>query len=83
MTRSPFDPTTTLDPEPWENQAACVGRNPDWWFSDNPYTTETARTICAGCPVRLQCLAKGMGEEFGMFGGLTGKERRKLAESVA
>lgn len=78
MTRSPFDQTATLNPEPWENQAACVGKNPEWWFSDNPFTTETARTVCVGCPVRRQCLAKGASEEFGMFGGLTGKERKRL-----
>lgn len=80
MTRSPYDPTRTFYPEPWEDQAACVGKNPDWWFSDNPYTTETARTICAGCPVRLLCLEKGRSEEFGMFGGLTGKERKRLGD---
>jgi hypothetical protein len=80
MTRSPYDSTPTFYPEPWENEAAYMGKDPDMWFSDNTYTIETAKTICAECPVRMLCLVKGRDETHGIFGGLTAKERKRLGE---
>lgn len=39
---------------------------------------EQARAICAGCPVREACLAAGIAEDHGIWGGLTPRERRVL-----
>ena len=41
-------------------------------------TYDAARAICAGCPVVDPCLAAGMSERFGMWGGLAPSERRRL-----
>ncbi|MGH9291913.1 MAG: WhiB family transcriptional regulator, partial [Acidimicrobiales bacterium] len=38
----------------------------------------TCRAICAGCPVVEPCLRAGMGEAFGMWGGLSPRERQQL-----
>jgi Transcription factor WhiB len=40
-----------------------------------------AKALCATCPVREQCLEAGMGERWGVFGGLTAGERYELRRS--
>ena len=81
-----------LSDEPWQKQAACIGRNLDLWFPDvelnersgAPYAP--ARAICKLCPVQRECLAFAMDMEhqarwrFGMFGGKTPYERHKLTD---
>lgn len=63
-------------------QAACAGAPVDLFFPDptrpDARDTEQARAICAGCPVREACLAAGMAEKHGVWGGLTSRERRVL-----
>lgn len=39
---------------------------------------ETAREICLRCPVMAKCLKVGMYEDFGIWGGTTPEQRRKL-----
>ena len=39
------------------------------------------RSICGRCPIQRDCLAYAFGnEEFGVWGGLTGLERRSVGE---
>jgi WhiB family redox-sensing transcriptional regulator len=39
------------------------------------------RSICGRCPIQRECLAYAFGnEEFGVWGGLTGLERRSVGE---
>lgn len=40
--------------------------------------TDTAREICMRCPVMAKCLKVGMFEEFGIWGGTTPEQRKKL-----
>ncbi|WP_404869160.1 WhiB family transcriptional regulator [Kitasatospora griseola] len=76
--------------------AACKGVDPDLFFPEpDPdamgpewecafeFAERRAKMICAGCPVRLLCLADAMerGESAGIFGGLTADERAKLKRS--
>jgi len=44
-----------------------------------------ARALCAGCPVRADCLdhAISHGEEYGMWGGMTPSERRRIRRTAA
>ncbi|TWP51252.1 WhiB family transcriptional regulator [Lentzea tibetensis] len=41
-----------------------------------------AKSVCAGCPVMAQCLAQelqhGLGDQWGVRGGLTAAERQDL-----
>jgi WhiB family redox-sensing transcriptional regulator len=75
--------------EPWRQKAKCASLNvdPAVFFPENAPGVNTngmvaeARTICAGCPVKYDCLEFAMRDEqvwVGIWGGLTPRERRKL-----
>lgn len=70
---------------PWVRRALCMGADPELFFPDGtgaPALRDEARAkaICAGCPVRSDCLewALGVGEAEGIWGGTTPYERRLL-----
>lgn len=66
--------------QPWRQQAACRGSDPNVFFPGTGESTRPAQEICATCPVRAECLAYALksGEKFGIFGGLSERQRRKL-----
>jgi WhiB family redox-sensing transcriptional regulator len=65
----------------WKDRAACHGL-PDEFFFPPPKVRvlEQTRRICAGCEVRLECLAYALHycEDDGIWGGLSEVERRTL-----
>jgi WhiB family transcriptional regulator, redox-sensing transcriptional regulator len=63
----------------WTTRAACKGTDPDELFVQGA-AQNRAKLICRGCPVRTECLADALdnGIEFGVWGGMTEKERRAL-----
>ena len=48
----------------------CSGE-PDLWFAEEPDDLERAKSMCAGCPIRLQCLTAALdrAEPWGVWGG--------------
>lgn len=64
-------------------RANCRGVLPVLMFPEKnkPVTAADAKAVCAGCVVRDECLRHALehGERFGVWGGLTERERRKLA----
>lgn len=64
----------------WEEEARCGGQDPELFFDGHPLSQHRARQLCAGCPVRMECLAVAMhtGVEFGIWGGLDERERAQL-----
>lgn len=65
----------------WRDQAACDGTDPDLWFPtgrgfDAAPAIAAAKDICATCPVRPECLEAGLHEPYGVWGGMSEKERR-------
>ena len=69
------------DPEDWPLLAKCRGMN-DALFPEGK-DQKRAKTICMGCPVRAQCLAEALDNriEWGVWGGMTERERRALLRS--
>lgn len=64
----------------WRLQALCHKRNADFWYppldADAPEQYYSiAREVCRCCPVWEQCLQDGVSEKWGMWGGLTPKDR--------
>jgi WhiB family transcriptional regulator, redox-sensing transcriptional regulator len=49
----------------------CRTFDPDLWFADSPTELELAKSLCAECPLRTQCLAGAIerGEPWGVWGG--------------
>ncbi|MFE5309733.1 WhiB family transcriptional regulator [Isoptericola sp. NPDC056605] len=66
-----------------EAQALCaqVGYG-DIWFPDKGGSTREAKQICAECPIATRCLevALANGERHGIWGGVSERDRRKLAQ---
>jgi WhiB family redox-sensing transcriptional regulator len=63
----------------WTTRAACQGTDPDALFVQGA-AQNRAKAVCLGCPVRAECLADALDNrvEFGVWGGLTERERRAL-----
>lgn len=63
-------------PGAWAARAACAA-DPDLMFAEDCRSIQAAGQVCAGCPVRRDCLAYGLdhAEPFGVWGGLTTEER--------
>lgn len=65
--------------EDWRHSAACAGTDPEAFFPGRGRVAKAARRVCAACPVRRECLehALASGERFGVWGGLSERERRE------
>jgi WhiB family redox-sensing transcriptional regulator len=67
---------------PWMTEAACNGVDPDLFFPERGdyRCVAIAKTICRTCPVREECLEYAIvnGEKFGVWGGLSERERRRV-----
>ena len=63
----------------WPTLAACQNGDPDALFVQGA-EQNVAKRICRGCPVRYECLADALDNriEFGVWGGMTERERRAL-----
>ena len=64
----------------WQGRANCMGVDPDLFFPERGASTREAKEVCRGCVVREDCLeyALANGEKFGIWGGLSERERRRL-----
>jgi WhiB family transcriptional regulator, redox-sensing transcriptional regulator len=63
----------------WKSRAACRKGDPDALFVHGA-AQNRAKVVCMGCPVRTECLADALDHrvEFGVWGGMTERERRAL-----
>ena len=64
----------------WQKGANCKGSNSDLFFLDRGASSQPAKAICRGCPVREACLdfALRTNQLFGIWGGLSERERRRV-----
>jgi WhiB family transcriptional regulator, redox-sensing transcriptional regulator len=69
----------------WQERANCLGVDPDLFFPERGASTREAKAVCRGCEVRLECLeyALSHGEKFGIWGGLSERERRRVRRERA
>jgi WhiB family transcriptional regulator, redox-sensing transcriptional regulator len=71
----------------WADHAACLNSAVDFFVGEGPKTREVveqvelAKAVCVGCRVRRSCLEFGLYEQYGIWGGLTVQERKKLRRS--
>lgn len=64
----------------WQTDALCAQTDPEAFFPEKGGSTRDAKRICASCEVKAQCLEYALknDERFGIWGGLSERERRKL-----
>lgn len=67
-------------PAPWTVDAACKDKPQELFYPTRGEEVGLAKEICAGCPVRQPCLdyALDNGERFGVWGGTSERERRRI-----
>ena len=68
----------------WQERGSCRGVDPELFFPSTDDDAITGKAICGACPVRLACLAFAIerNERFGIWGGLTERERARLPASA-
>jgi WhiB family transcriptional regulator, redox-sensing transcriptional regulator len=69
----------------WADWAVCAEVDAELWFPEKGGSSRQAKMICRACPVRIECLnfALDRNERFGIYGGLTERERRNLKRTEA
>lgn len=80
-----FDDDHDVDTPRWQSFGLCRGVNPDLFFPERGESTREAKEVCRGCPVREECLEYALagGEKFGIWGGLSERERRRIRRQRA
>jgi len=64
----------------WQDRALCSQTDPEAFFPEKGGSTRDAKKVCVGCEVKAECLDYALrnDERFGIWGGLSERERRKL-----
>lgn len=70
--------------EEWQDRALCAQTDPEAFFPDKGGSTRDAKKICYRCDVQSQCLQYALHNEerFGIWGGYSERERRKIARGI-
>lgn len=86
------DAPTVFEPEleevpaadQWQDRALCAQTDPEAFFPEKGGSTREAKKICLGCEVRHECLEYALehDERFGIWGGLSERERRRLKRGI-
>jgi WhiB family redox-sensing transcriptional regulator len=73
-------PDAEDNPLAWQSDSLCAQTDPEAFFPEKGGSTRDAKKICASCEVRTMCLEYALenDERFGIWGGLSERERRKL-----
>ena len=68
----------------WQERALCAQTDPEAFFPEKGGSTREAKRVCHSCDVRSACLEYALenDERFGIWGGLSERERRRLKRSV-
>ena len=69
----------------WKLRGACRGLDADIFFPDRGASTRLAKTVCRRCEVQEECLEYAVNnrEKFGIWGGLSERERRAIRKQRA
>ncbi|MBU6146908.1 MAG: WhiB family transcriptional regulator [Actinomycetales bacterium] len=69
----------------WRAQALCAQTDPEAFFPEKGGSTREAKRVCMACEVRAECLEYALthDERFGIWGGMSERERRRLRRAQA
>lgn len=87
MTATAWPPRSQPEPAPypvWMDLGRCAEADPEQWFPEKGGSTRAAKAVCRGCEVRAECLEYALkhDERFGVWGGLSERERRRLKRAA-
>ena len=76
---------SVMEDRGWQARANCMGVDPDLFFPERGASTREAKEVCRGCVAREDCLEYALdnGEKFGIWGGMSERERRRLRRARA
>ena len=79
LTPDPFE-----DDDQWQERGLCAQTDPEAFFPEKGGSTREAKRICQGCEVKDRCLEYALAndERFGIWGGLSERERRRLKRGI-
>lgn len=68
----------------WRDRALCAQTDPESFYPEKGGSTREAKDTCFRCEVREACLEEALefDERFGIWGGLSERERRKLKRQL-
>jgi WhiB family redox-sensing transcriptional regulator len=68
----------------WQERALCAQTDPEAFFPEKGGSTREAKKVCVSCEVRSECLEYALAhdERFGIWGGLSERERRRLKKQA-
>jgi WhiB family redox-sensing transcriptional regulator len=69
----------------WQTDSLCAQTDPEAFFPEKGGSTRDAKKICTSCEVKTECLEYALAndERFGIWGGLSERERRKLRQRAS
>ncbi len=79
-----FDAMYDDEDDQWQERALCAQTDPEAFFPEKGGSTREAKRICMGCEVRNECLEYALSndERFGIWGGMSERERRRLKRGI-
>ena len=68
----------------WQDRALCAQTDPEAFFPEKGGSTREAKKVCRSCEVRAECLEFALenDERFGIWGGMSERERRRLKKEA-
>ena len=68
----------------WQERGLCAQTDPEAFFPEKGGSTREAKKVCLTCDVRQECLEYALAhdERFGIWGGLSERERRRLKRGI-
>ena len=77
-------PMTDVEELDWHESALCAQTDPEAFFPEKCGSTREAKRVCLSCDVRAECLEYALlhDERFGIWGGLSERERRRLKKAA-
>lgn len=69
--------------EPWMEDALCAETDQEAFFPDKGGSTRAGKSVCQRCGVQAECLEYALehDERFGIWGGMSERERRPLLKA--
>ncbi|GAA2231472.1 WhiB family transcriptional regulator [Streptomyces amakusaensis] len=77
--------TTVDDDLSWQETALCAQTGPEFFFPAPGSSTQEAKLLCGACEGRVECLEYALrhDEKFGVWGGMSERERDRLKRARA